>query len=58
MFFCVVAETVTVSLATIDYNSVLITSVTVGVLVPVLIIIAILVAFVIVILLIRNGKIQ
>ncbi len=56
--FCVGAETTTFSLATIDNNSMLITSVTVGVLVPVLIITAILVAFVTIVLFIRNGKIQ
>ncbi len=57
-FFYVGAETTTFSLATIDNNNILITSVTVGVLVPVLIIIVILVAFVTIVLLIRNGKIQ
>ncbi len=52
------AETTTFSLATIDNNNILITSVTVGVLVPVLMIIVILVAFVTIVLVIRNGKIQ
>ncbi len=56
--FYVGAKTTTFSLATIDNNSILITSVTVGVLVPVLMIIAILVTFVTFVLLIRNGKIQ
>ncbi len=57
--FYVGAETTTFSLATIDNNNILITSVTVGVLVPVLmIIVIILVAFVTFVLLIRNGKIQ
>ena len=56
--FYVGAETTTFSLATIDNNNILITSVTVGVLVPVLMIIAILVTFVTFVLLIRNGKIQ
>ncbi len=51
------AKTTTFSLATID-NNILITSVTVGVLVPVLMIIVILVAFVTFVLVIRNGKIQ
>ncbi len=52
------AKTTTFSLATIDNNNILITSVTLGVLVPVLMIIVILVAFVTFVLLIRNGKIQ
>ncbi len=52
------AETTTFSLATIDNNNILITSVTVGVLVPILIIILMFVAFVTFVLLIRNGKIQ
>ncbi len=52
------AETTTFSFATIDNNSILIISITVGVLVPVLMIIVILVAFVTFVLFIRNGKIQ
>ncbi len=56
--FYVGAETTTLSLAIIDYNNILITSVTIGVLVPVLMIIVILVAFVTFVLFIRNGKIQ
>ncbi len=56
--FYVGAETTTFSLATIDNNSILITSVAVGVLVPVLIIVVILMAFVTLVLLIRNGNIQ
>ncbi len=56
--FYIGAETTTFSLATIDNNNILITSVTVGVLVPVLMIIAILVALITFVLLIRNGEIQ
>ncbi len=56
--FNVGVETTTFSLATIDNNNILITSVTVGVLVPVLMIIVMLVAFVTFVLLIRKGKIQ
>ena len=56
--FYVGAETTTFSLATIDNNNILITSVTVGVLVPVFMIVVMVVAVVTFVLLIRNGKIQ
>ncbi len=56
--FYVDVETTTFSLATIDNNNILITSVTVGVMVPFFMIVVMVVAVVTFVLLIRNGKIQ
>ncbi len=56
--FYVDVETTTFSLLTIDNNNILITSVTVGVLVPVFMIVVMVVAVVTLVLLIRNGKKQ
>ncbi len=56
--FYVGAETTSFSLLTINNNNILITSITVGVLVPFFMIVVMVVAVVTFVLLIRNGKIQ